>query len=80
MDDIALAQLLDKLFQLNTVEKNNLYHFIANTIKNCNDPRQAAGLVVSEFDNLLANKREELEGKVQDKQEGKVSPIFRRVS
>lgn len=80
MDYTVLTQLLDKLFQLNAMEKNNLYHFIVDTIKNCKDSRQAAGLVIAEFDNLLANKREELDGKVQDKQEGKVSPIFRRVS
>ena len=79
MDDYTFQNLLDKLFFLNPMEKNNLYHFIVQTLKN-NTQQQAAGLIVAQFGELLANKRSELEEKAVEKQEGKVSPIFRRVS
>lgn len=79
MDEHRLNQLLDKLYSLDAAEKNNLYHFIADTIKKSN-PNQAASLIVGEIVNLLANKRDALEEKSQEQQEGKVSPIFRRVS
>lgn len=77
MDEYQLQKLLDKLTSLSPLEKNNLYHFILNTIKE-NSQQQAAGLIVAQFGELLSNKRVELEEKVVEKQEGKVSPIFRR--
>lgn len=77
MDEYRLNQLLDKLYLLDAIEKNNLYHFISITIKN--DPSNAAGLIVAEIDNLLANKRDSLEEKAKEQQDGKVSPIFRRI-
>ncbi|HVI40812.1 MAG TPA: hypothetical protein VM577_09140 [Anaerovoracaceae bacterium] len=79
MDEFEFQKLLDKLFHLSPLEKNNLYHFIVNTLKE-NQQRDAAGLIVAQFGELLANKRLEIEEKAADKQEGKVSPIFRRVT
>lgn len=79
IDENTLQHLLDRLFDFNALEKNNLYHFIVDTIKN-NSERDAAKLILMQFDELLLNKRGSLEETAAEKQEGKVSPIFRRVT
>lgn len=79
MDEYQIQNLLDKLFCLSSIEKNNLYHFLVKTIKN-NNANQAAGLIVAQFGELLSNKRMEIEETSEEKKAGKVSPIFRRVS
>lgn len=77
MDEYQLEQILDKLFLLTPLEKNNLYHHINDILKSKSSSPAAS--IVSYFEEVLASKREEIQEKSEEKSQGKVSPIFRRV-
>jgi len=88
MDNDQVQALLNKLLSLNPIEKNNFYHTILTIVKKTAsiDPNRTAGEIIMEFDELLENKRVQLDGVLngdpgagKQTTPGKPSPIFRRV-
>lgn len=79
MDEYLLNEVLDKLYTLSVLEKNNLYHQLVSIIKNTSNPQEAATTILAQFYLLLADKRDQTIEKTEDKVAGKVSPIFRRI-
>jgi hypothetical protein len=88
MDNDQVQYILNKLLDLNPLDKNNFYHTILSIIrKNNTDEKHMASEIIIAFDEILANKRIQLDGMLngdpsagKSNVSGKSSPIFRRVT
>lgn len=79
MDEYLFNELLDKLYTISPLEKNNLYHHFLSIMKENSDPKEAVIAILGQFSLLLSEKRDQIVEKTEEKAAGKVSPIFRRI-
>lgn len=78
IDEETFCRLLEQALNLSPADKNILYHNIHGIIKSL-PPQDAAQKIINELEMFFKDRQYGLIEKAEDKHQGKISPVFRRI-